>query len=348
MDYPTGVRPHGNHIEISYQYKGKRYFETLAKKPNNTNLAYAAKLRQQRIDRLRLGLATHEQNAPTFFELANDYLNNLEAAHSTVLSYRHALNKYWLPALASIPVNAITFRDLKQVDNKINWSSGRTRKNCIVPLRQVFAQAVDDLLIEYNPAANFRNTKHQKPPLNPFTPQEKAAILSALTGQPKVFFTLAFETGARTGELLCLTWADYQQESLTINKSIVRRRIKHSTKTNKARTVLLTQAAQKALNHHPTRFKKDFIFLNTQGGPHLDADMFNRAWKEALKTAGVEHRIAYNCRHTYASLALTAGVNPAFIANQLGHGLEMTLNIYGKYINTENDKLELAKLEGNI
>lgn len=74
----------------------------------------------------------------------------------------------------------------------------------------------------------------------------------------------------------------------------------------------------------------------------------NRAWKTALKTAGVEHRIAYNCPHTYASFAHTAGVNPAFIANQLGHGLEMTLNIYGKYINTENDKLELAKLEGNF
>ncbi|TQV65565.1 DUF3596 domain-containing protein [Exilibacterium tricleocarpae] len=235
MDYPTGVRPHGNHIEISYQYKGRRYFETVAKKPNKTNLAYAAKLRQQRIDRLRLGLEAHEQNAPTFFELAEDYLKNLDAAHSTVLSYRHALNKYWLPALAPIPVDAIKFRDLKRIDNAIDWPSGKTRKNCIVPLRQVFAQAVDDLWIEYNPAANFRNTKHQKPPLNPFTAKEKAAILNALQGQAKVFFTLAFETGARTGELLCLTWADYQQASLAINKSIVRRRIKPSTKTNKAR-----------------------------------------------------------------------------------------------------------------
>lgn len=73
--------------------------------------------------------------------------------------------------------------------------------------------------------------------------------------------------------------------------------------------------------------------------------MLNRVWKIALQTANIEYRIAYNCRHTYASLALTAGVNPAFIANQLGHGLEMTLNIYGKYLNSESDKLELAKPE---
>ena len=277
--------------------------------------------------------------------MAEDYLKNLDAAHSTVLSYRHALNKYWLPALASLPVDAIKFRDLKRIDNAIDWPSGKTRKNCIVPLRQVFAQAVDDLWIEYNPAASFRNTKHQKPPLNPFTAKEKAAILNALQGQAKVFFTLAFETGARSGELLCLTWADYQQESLAINKSIVRRRIKQSTKTNKARNVLLTKAAQRALNSHPTRFKKEFVFLNTQSGPCLDADEFNKAWKTALNAAKVDYRIAYNCRHTYASLALTAGVNPAFIANQLGHGLDMTLNIYSKYINSENDKLELAKIE---
>ncbi|WP_281284244.1 tyrosine-type recombinase/integrase [Exilibacterium tricleocarpae] len=112
-----------------------------------------------------------------------------------------------------------------------------------------------------------------------------------------------------------------------------------------ARTVLLTQAARKVLNGHPTRFRNEYIFLNTQGGPCLDADAFNTAWKAALMAAGVDYRIAYNCRHTYASLALTAGVNPAFIANQLGHGLDMTLTIYGKYINSENDKLELAKIE---
>ena len=34
------------------------------------------------------------------------------------------------------------------------------------------------------------------------------------------------------------------------------------------------------------------------------------------------------------------------IANQLGHRLEMTLNIYGKCINAENDGLEPAKIEG--
>ena len=108
---------------------------------------------------------------------------------------------------------------------------------------------------------------------------------------------------------------------------------------------MLTQAAKKILNSHTTRFKQRHIFLNSEGGPCLDADNFNKEWKAALKAAGVEYRIGYNCRHTYASQALTAGVNPAFIANQLGHGLDMTLNIYGKYINSDNDKKELAKIE---
>ena len=345
MDYPTGVRPRGNHIRISFQYQGRRYYEKIEKKPNATNIAYAARLRQQRLDRIRLGLDIEQQKAPTFFEMANNYLEGLDLAYSTTMSYRNALNRFWIPALAKIPITAIQFRDLKRLDNKIKWASGKTRKNALIPLRQVFALAVDELYIDHNPAINFRNTKHQKPAINPFTSQEKTTILNYLTGQTKVFFTLAFETGARTSELLGLTWSDYKGDCLSITKSIVRRRLKPTTKTNRVREVLLTQAARQALNGHTTRFKRQHIFLNSEDGPCLDADHFNREWKVALLATGIEYRIAYNCRHMYASLALTAGVNPAFIANQLGHGLDMTLNIYGKYINSDNDKKELAKIE---
>lgn len=43
------------------------------------------------------------------------------------------------------------------------------------------------------------------------------------------------------------------------------------------------------------------------------------AWKTALKRAKVRYRYPYQTRHTYACLMLTAGENPAWIADQMGH-----------------------------
>ncbi len=127
--------------------------------------------------------------------------------------------------------------------------------------------------------------------------------------------------------------------------AMVRREVKLSTKTNSAREVLLTQRAKKILRECPTRFKGGPLFVHSLGGPYLDADDFNRCWRKALSDAGVRYRRGYNCRHTYASLGLTAGAKPGFLCQQLGHTLEMFFSTYAKYIKSEDDDLELAKID---
>jgi integrase len=112
------------------------------------------------------------------------------------------------------------------------------------------------------------------------------------------------------------------------------------------RDVHLNDVAKKALALHDTRFAASYIFLNTQGGPHLDTDMFNNSWKDALKKSEVRYRIPYTCRHTRAAMMLTAGINPAFAANQLGHTVEMFFRIYSSWINELGDAEQIEKLAG--
>lgn len=38
-------------------------------------------------------------------------------------------------------------------------------------------------------------------------------------------------------------------------------------------------------------------------------------------------------------------MNPAFIANQLGHSVQMLLSTYAKWMNSDADKAELDKLD---
>ena len=53
----------------------------------------------------------------------------------------------------------------------------------------------------------------------------------------------------------------YDGKSLSINKAVVRRKFKNTTKTNKSRRVLLTGRTKTTLNAHHTRFKKTYSFL---------------------------------------------------------------------------------------
>jgi integrase len=53
----------------------------------------------------------------------------------------------------------------------------------------------------------------------------------------------------------------------------------------------------------------------------------------------------YDTRHTYATMCLMADMNPAFIANQLGHSVQMLLSTYAKWLNSTSDWSELKKLE---
>lgn len=42
------------------------------------------------------------------------------------------------------------------------------------------------------------------------------------------------------------------------------------------------------------------------------------------------------------------GVNPAFMARQLGHSLDMFFKVYAKWIDGQHDEREMAKIEAAI
>ncbi len=51
-----------------------------------------------------------------------------------------------------------------------------------------------------------------------------------------------------------------------------------------------------------------------------------------VKRLGIRWRKAYQTRHTYATVALMAGVPPAYIASQLGNSVKMLLDRYARWI----------------
>ena len=58
---------------------------------------------------------------------------------------------------------------------------------------------------------------------------------------------------------------------------------------------------------------------------HDERSQRGHDWKPTLGRRGMRWRKACNTRHTYATVALMAGVPPAYIASQLGNSVKMLL-----------------------
>jgi integrase len=346
MDKIRGLRPKNGGIEIRFGRKGKMYSSILNKPYNRTNCAEAARLRKQLIESVDSAAAADHlrPDNPTFQEVAQEFLDATRArcAQSYTNQVKRDLNNIWSPLLGTMRIKDIRIRDVRLADQSRDWPSAKRQQNSRTILRSVFNLAVIDELIDANPAEKLVAVKHQAPDIDPFNFNEKTAILNNLTGQSHLYFLLAFETGLRSAELLGLLHTDFRDEHIYLARTMVLKTIK-GMKTKQCRYVALTSQAKKAMEsyEHPNT---GWLWSNNRGSRLLDCNQLCRDWRAALLSAGVRHRRSYTCRHTRASLGLSAGQTPAWLAKQLGHDMRTFFAKYATYIDGGNDAAELAKL----
>ncbi|MEF9897461.1 MAG: integrase [Pseudomonas sp.] len=92
-----------------------------------------------------------------------------------------------------------------------------------------------------------------------------------------------------------------------------------------------------------------FVFQAGKGGMWIrEPSVTIKHFTLALASLSIRERRQYDTRHTYATMCLMAGMNLAFIANQLGHSVEMLLSTYAKWISSSSDWRELEKLPARV
>ena len=280
-----------------------------------------------------------------FKDYARLYLDTAPLALSTRGSYAAALTHYWLPYLGEHAVTDIRYATLLEIDHRITWPSAKTRKNAHAPLRGVFALAyLDNGLPEVSsPAHKIKLGRHQREQPDPFTREERDAIMHWMHGRPQgLYFRTAFATGMRSGELIALEWSQYDGESLRVHQSRVRGKRK-DTKTHRERRVYLPAWLTGELNAHWTRSEGGAIFLNRYGRPYQKPDKLNRVFRRCLAELNIRPRRGpYPWRHTYASIGISAGAEPAFLARQLGHALETFYGTYAQWLSHNQDRTQRA------
>ena len=375
MGLPPGVEFIGKSIRIRFTWNKKRYCETLPFPQTAKGIAAAEGLRSQvkQLDRLgalttekfmelfpgtRSGIASY---MPIFFDYAQDWLNSLQIEESTRKNYRGTMQNYWVPHLAHLPLDAISPVLMRKIVNATEWTSPVRRKGAVRLVTSLFNQAVSDELITRNPARSIPATRVVKRELDPFSRLEADEVISKLyevtSGLQTIyacFFEFSFYTGMRPGEAMALRWSEVDTRNRTARVCRIRLygKIQERTKTKSSREVLLNDRALQALEKARllTAARSDYVFAPEGSGEKSELYVRSetgpkRYWLLALRKLGMRHRRMYDTRHTYATMCLMSGMNPAFIAAQLGHSVQILLSTYARWINSPNDWSELEKLD---
>jgi integrase len=292
-----------------------------------------------------------------FKTFAKDWLATLTVEHGTFLHYQSSINKIWVPALGERAIEDVRQSHIKTViAERAKSVSGKTINNDLVPLRAVLEAAVDDQLIANSPADKIKNLKHQKPTPDPFTVDEMERILADMKQRQPVevwaYFEFAFCTGLRPSEQIIVKWGkvDWATNQLRIDAAKTYGREK-GTKTSTIRDVDLTPRAVAALvAMKPATFMKGLdhpIFWNPDTKKIWASERNQREvyFTPTLKRLDIRLRGAVQTRHTYATTALMGGINPAYIARQMGHSTTaMLFQTYSKWIDSGDKGREAAKL----
>lgn len=359
----TGVRAaSATSIEITFTYQGARCRERVQLKPTPANLKRAERHRAAILDAIERGTFDYAATFPDspravqfarepgaaitvgdwlerwFREIAPALKSSTRDTHARIV--RHRL----IPAVGHYTLAGLRWRDVRA------WLEGeaigtKTAANILSVLRSALQVAVDDDLIDTHPLAGHRLRKvpgpHPGDEIDPFSADERAAMLAAAEGQERNLIQFALWTGLRISELCALDWTDVDWRTSTLRVSRALTQAARESETPKTaagrRDVRLLEPAMDALRAQRahTELQGGAIFHNPRTNDRWPGDLTFRqgAWKRILRRAGVRYRYPYQMRHTYASMMLMAGEPAQWVATQMGHrDWTFTARTYARWI----------------
>lgn len=360
-----GVIVRDKYLQIDLRAQGFGR-ERLELQPTPANIRHAERMRAEILGKIERGtfvLAEYFPDSPraladvpsmTMGQLFAEWLEvkKPELQHSTAHHYQQTIDSYHFTGIRSHLVGDFDFRALKRLLARLP-ANPKTFNNVATVLRQVLEYGHKAKILADPLHDSIEMRRRQKPEPDPFTLDEVEVLLGKMKAEAaRNYFEFAFFSGLRPSELIALTWSkvDLRSGSVMIDAALTRGRVK-GTKTSEIRKVELPSRARDALERQRmvSQLAGGRVFLTVAGGELENTDVpLDAWWKPAMKVSGIRHRDARQTRHTYATMMLMAGVTPAYAARQMGHGIEMFLRTYSKWIDGADKGAEQRKLDSFI
>lgn len=298
---------------------------------------------------------------PNFREFANQWYSETEITwrRSYKITQRGALDKYILPYFGDKQAGMVTKADVLAFRADLSKLKGRgknatltaRRINAVMkPLRQILNEVADRFNFN-SPFRNIKPLRMKRSEVMPFTLPEVQLLITTVRVDYQNYLKTRFFTGMRTGEANGLKWkyVDFERRLIYIRESIVLGEEDELKTDGSMRDIQMSQLVFDALKaqFEATGKVSEYVFCNQVCNPIDNKNFINRVWSPLLRHLGLEHRKAYQMRHTAATLWLASGEAPEWIARQLGHtSTEMLFRVYSRYVPnlTRNDGSAMDRL----
>lgn len=292
----------------------------------------------------------------------------------TYLSYRKAVRNHIIPHPSAKPLGKIPLGKLTKVDID-RWIADRRPLLAPYTLWQLHAvlraglnRAVkcEPPILARNPASLVDPIEHDDGEIEPLLATEARRVLGATEGTTAhAFYAVALGLGLREGELLGLCWADRANDhgidlgrgEIRLYQQLQRGKLTPLKRTWHRRILPLSPWLIAVLERHQDLLRDQcalagdkwrehgLVFPSAVGTPQRAANLW-RSWKRLLKRLELEDHTVHDLRHTFATLALQAGVPLWKVSKMLGHrDISITLRVYGHLTPEGRDELS-ERMEG--
>ena len=279
---------------------------------------------------------------------------------STVRGYRRyekLINRH----LGYKQISLITTQQIQRMYNKLKRDgrekarekfgdglSDSTVRSIHMLLHEVMEAAVQARLIAKNPTTGTKIPKCNYPDKKILSEGELGKFMEAIEREPlwRDFFYTEITTGLRRGEICGLKWNDLDIEhgTLKIERSIGngeggKLEIGETKTETGKRVIRLPASTLRILTERKEKALTEWIFPNLlePEKPMNPSAGYNKL-KSILKLAGLPDIRFHDLRHTFATHALTSGVDAKTLAGILGHtNASFTLDTY-THVTTDMQK----------
>lgn len=286
-----------------------------------------------------------------------------------MVMYEIVIRKHLKPAFGNVLVRKLTVERVESFYAGLGAAgySSSLIKKCHMRLSAALRLAKRWGLVVENVCDIARPPKMTSKHPDIWTPAEVGAFLDvAEDDSMHPYWSLAVETGARTSELLGVSWndVDWERGRIRFGHQVIRLLhgtpiVKQDAKTEAGRrTVRLTSTMMEALRTHRTRWLErrmaasewmnpcDLIFCSASGRP-MNARNVRRAFDRLVQDAGVTPISPHGLRRTHITHTIGAGANLKAVAARVGHrDLTTTIKTYQSL--TEGMEDELLDIVGQL